>query len=34
MVLRCISAFERTQFRAFPEGSLAAPMPEMSASVA
>jgi pyruvate kinase len=34
MVLRCILAFERTHFRAFPEGSPAAPPPEMSASVA
>jgi sulfate adenylyltransferase len=34
MVLRCISAFERTHYRAFSEGSLTAPIPEMSASVA
>ena len=34
MVLRCILVFERTHLRSFPEGSPAAPTPQMSTSVA
>jgi pyruvate kinase len=34
MVLRCISVFERTHLRSFPEGSPAAPTPQMSTFVA